>query len=51
MAGEQRSLEGGDHGVFEPEDAGEEVVPAAEPFDDVVAELVLDGAIAPAGGR
>jgi hypothetical protein len=50
VAGEQRPFQLGQHGVVEPDDAGERRLPGAQMPEEVRADLVLDGAGGPAGG-
>ncbi len=50
VAGEQRRLELGQHGVVEADHAGEGVLAGTQPGEQVVAELRLDAAVLVAGG-
>ena len=50
VAGEQRPLDLGQHGVVVADDAGEARLAGAQPGQQVVAQLLLDGAVHVAGG-
>ena len=50
VSGDQRTLELRQHGVFESEDAGPDVVAGSQRFQEVFPNLVFDAALGMAGG-